>query len=209
MSLLINTLSRFVIALLSRSKWWSEVKSLSRVRLFVTPGTAAHQVPLSMGFSRQEYWSGLPFPSPGDLPDPRIEPRSPALQADAGRRFNLWATRKPSKEQVFLNFKAAVTILSEFRAPENNICHCFQFFPSICYEVMSLDPMILIFWILSFKPAFSVSFFTFIKMHFSSSSLSAIRMVSSAYKRLFLFFPAILIPACKSYSPVFHTMYSA
>ena len=47
-----------------------------------TPWTAAHQAPLSMGFSRQEYWSGLPFPSPGDLPDPGIEPRSPTLQAD-------------------------------------------------------------------------------------------------------------------------------
>ena len=48
--------------------------TLSRVRLFVTPGTVAHQAPLSMGFSRQEYWSGLPFPSPGDLPDPGIDP---------------------------------------------------------------------------------------------------------------------------------------
>ena len=70
-----------------------KVKSLSRVRLFATWGTAAHQAPPSMGFSRQEYWSGLPFLSPGDLPDPGIEPRSPALQADAGRRFNLWTTR--------------------------------------------------------------------------------------------------------------------
>ena len=58
-----------------------KVKSLSRVWLFVTPQTAAYQAPLSMGFSRQEYWSGLPFPSPGDL-DPGVEPRSPALQAD-------------------------------------------------------------------------------------------------------------------------------
>ena len=49
----------------------------------VTPGTVACQAPLSMGFSRQEYWSGLPFPSPEDLPDPGIEPRSPALQADS------------------------------------------------------------------------------------------------------------------------------
>ena len=49
----------------------------------VTPWTVAHQVPLSMGFSRQEYWSGLPFPSPGDLPDPGIGPTSPALQADS------------------------------------------------------------------------------------------------------------------------------
>ena len=47
------------------------------------PWTVAHQAPPSMGFSRQEYWSGLPFPSPGDLPDPGIEPRSPTLQADA------------------------------------------------------------------------------------------------------------------------------
>ena len=59
-----------------------KVKSLSRVRLFATLWTAAHQAPPSMGFSRQEYWSGLPFPSPGDLPDPGIEPRSPVLRAD-------------------------------------------------------------------------------------------------------------------------------
>ena len=59
------------------------MKSLSRVRLFATPWTVAHQALPSMGFSRQEYWSGLPFPSPGDLPDPGIEPRSPTLQADA------------------------------------------------------------------------------------------------------------------------------
>jgi hypothetical protein len=61
----------------------SEVKSLSRVRLFATPWPVAYQAPLSMGFSRQEYWSGLPFPSSGDLPDSGIEPGSPAFQADA------------------------------------------------------------------------------------------------------------------------------
>ena len=60
-----------------------KVKSLSRVRLFVTPWTVACQAPPSMRFSRQEYWSGLPFPSPGDLPNPGIKPMSPALQADA------------------------------------------------------------------------------------------------------------------------------
>ena len=59
------------------------MKLLSRVRLFATPWTVAYQAPLSMGFSRQEYWSGLPFPSPGDLPDPGVKPGSPALQADA------------------------------------------------------------------------------------------------------------------------------
>ena len=56
-----------------------KVKSLSHVRLFATSWSVAHQVPPSMGFSRQEYWSGVPFPSPGDLPNPGIEPRSPAL----------------------------------------------------------------------------------------------------------------------------------
>ena len=59
-----------------------KVKSFSRVRLFAIPWTVVYQASLSMGFSRQEYWSGLPFPSPGDLPHPGIEPRSPALQAD-------------------------------------------------------------------------------------------------------------------------------
>ena len=59
-----------------------KVKSLSCVRLFATPWTVAYQAP-SMGFSRQKCWSGLPFPSPGDLPDPGIEPGTPSLQADA------------------------------------------------------------------------------------------------------------------------------
>ena len=60
-----------------------KAKSLSRGWLFVTPWTVAYQAPLSMGFSRQEYWSGLPFPSPGDLPDPGIESGFPALEADS------------------------------------------------------------------------------------------------------------------------------
>ena len=60
-----------------------KVKSLTRVQLFVTLWTVAHQAPQSMGFSRLEYWSGMPFPSPGDLPNPGIEPGSPALEADA------------------------------------------------------------------------------------------------------------------------------
>ena len=60
-----------------------KVKSLSRVRLLATPWTVAHQASPSMGFSRQEYWNGLPFPSPGDLLNPGIELRPPALLADA------------------------------------------------------------------------------------------------------------------------------
>ena len=59
------------------------VQSLSHVQLFSTLWTVAHQAPLSMGFSSQEHWNGLPFPSPSDLPNPGIEPRSPTLQADA------------------------------------------------------------------------------------------------------------------------------
>ena len=63
--------------------WKVKVKSLSPVRLFATPWTVAYQVPPSMCCSRQECWSGLPFPSPGDLPGPGIEARSPTSQADA------------------------------------------------------------------------------------------------------------------------------
>ena len=71
-----------------------EVKSLSRVLLIMTPWTATYQAPPSMGFSRQEYWSGVPLPSPGDLPDPGIEPRSPTLQTDtlpSEPQRKLWA----------------------------------------------------------------------------------------------------------------------
>ena len=82
-------------------------------------------------------------------------------------------------------------------------------FPSICHEVMGPDAKILIFWMLSFKPAFSLSSFTFIKKLFSSSLFSAIRVVSSAYLRLFVFLPTILIPPCASSSPAFLMMYSA
>ena len=63
----------------NKPAFMSEWKWLSRVLLFATPWTVAQQVPLSMGFSRQGYWSGLPFPSPGDLPKPGIEPSSPVL----------------------------------------------------------------------------------------------------------------------------------
>ena len=83
-----------------------KVKSLSRVQLFATPWTVAHQAPPSMGFSRQEYWRGLPFPSPGDLPNPGIEPRSSALQADTHqgstqireKKTELWASGAARRE---------------------------------------------------------------------------------------------------------------
>ena len=81
--------------------------------------------------------------------------------------------------------------------------------PSIYHEVMGPNAMIFVFWMLSFKPTFSLSYFTFIKRLFISSLLSAIRVVSSAYLRLLTFLPAILILACASSIPAFHTMYSA
>ena len=82
-----------------------KVKSLSRVRL-CDPWTVAHQAPPCMGFSRQEYWSGLPFPSPGDLPNPGIEPRSPTLQADA------LTSAPPGKplSDLEVNFKCIKTV---------------------------------------------------------------------------------------------------
>ena len=71
-----------------------EVCVLSHVQRFATPWTVAHQVPLSIGFHRQEYWSGLPFPPPGHLPAPGIKPASPAL---AGGFFTTEPPRKPSR----------------------------------------------------------------------------------------------------------------
>ena len=87
---------------------------LSRVRLFATPQTVACQSPLFMGFSRQEYWSGLPFPSPGDVPDPGIEPWSPALQENS----------LPLSYREDLNcahmFHKSTSIVNPVIHPENN-----------------------------------------------------------------------------------------
>ena len=81
--------------------------------------------------------------------------------------------------------------------------------PSICHEVMGLDAMILVFLNVDFKPTFSLSSFKFIKRLFNSSSLSVIRVVSSAYLRLFTFLLEILIPAYDSSNPAFHMTYAA
>ena len=114
-----------------------------------------------------------------------------------------------SKEQVFFNFVAAVTICSDFEAQENKVFHCFHCFLIYLPWSDGTRHHDLRFWMLSFKPAFSLSSFAFIKRLFSSFSLSAIRVVSSAYLRLLIFLPAILIPVCASSSPAFHMMYSA
>ena len=90
----------------SFQRWKWKVKLLSRVQLFATPWTVAYQAPQSMEFSRQEYWSGLPFPSPQDLPDPGIKPESPTLRAVAlpfeppGKRFQRYSSSN------FLNFNS-------------------------------------------------------------------------------------------------------
>ena len=103
---------------------------------------------------------------------------------------------------------AAVTIGSDFEVSPNKVSHCFHCFTIylpwsdgiICHDLS--------FWMLSIKPAFSLSF-TFIKRLFSSSLLSAISVVSSAYLRLLIFLLAVLIPACASSSPALLMMYSA
>ena len=101
---------------------------------------------------------------------------------------------------------AADTICSDFGAPKLKLLTVSIVSPSICHEVMGPDAMIFLFSLLSFKLAFSLS--SFIKKLFSSFSLSAIRVVSSAYLRLLIFLLAILIPACATPSPAFHMMYS-
>ena len=91
-----------------------KVKSLSRVRLFATPWTAASQAPPSMGFSRQEYWSGLPLPSPGDLPDPGIEPGFPALASG-------FFTTEPPEAPTSFHLKDVLLI-------RGSLEHIFSFF---------------------------------------------------------------------------------
>ena len=105
---------------------------------------------------------------------------------------------------------AAITICSDFGAPKNKVCHCIHCCPiylprsdgTRCHDISFLN-------IKSFKLVFSLSSFTLINRLFSSSLLSPIRVVSSAYLRLLLFLPVTLIPACASSSPTFHMMYSA
>ena len=103
------------------------VKSLSCVWLLVTIWTVAYRAPPSIEFSRQEYWSGLPFPSTGDLPDPGIKPMSPAW---AEGFFTTEPPWKPSKEQAYFNFMSAVTVSSDFGVQENCLS-LFPFFPHL------------------------------------------------------------------------------
>ena len=79
----------------------SVLSRFSRIWLFAIPWIVAHQPPLSMGFSRQEYWSGLPCPPPRDLPDPGIKPASLTSPALASRFFTIWATKEAQQSHTF------------------------------------------------------------------------------------------------------------
>ena len=109
------------------------MESLSRVQLFAIPWTVAYQAS-SMGFSRQEYWSGLPFPSPGNLPDPGIKPRSPALQADVllseppGKPPHPLPRRKKNI-YIYISFKSPLHFL--FTTKHWGIGSILVFFPQV------------------------------------------------------------------------------
>ena len=87
-----RTLEWVAISFSNAGKWKVKVKLLSRALLLATPWTAAYQAPPSMGFSRREYWSGVPFPSPGDLPDPGIKPRVACVSCIGSQILYPWAT---------------------------------------------------------------------------------------------------------------------
>ena len=109
-----------------------KVKSLSRVRVFAIPWTVVYQASLSMGFSRHEYWSGLPFPSPGDLLDPGITPRSPALQADASwcyckldPHINLCFFFKQHKLKMFHCYLSKEHFSPSYKTPSHQKLHIY------------------------------------------------------------------------------------
>ena len=104
---------------------------------------------------------------------------------------------------------AVVTICSDFETPKNKVTHCFPCFSHCLPWNDMTGAMIFVFWRLSWKPAFSASSSSLIKSLLSSSSLSAIGVVSSVYLRLWIFLPEIMIPTCASSSLAFHVMYSA
>ena len=132
MSLLFNMVYRFFIIFLPKSKhllisWPQSLSAVilepqknkichCQVQLFVNPWTVAYQAPLSMGFFRQEYWSGLPFPSPGDLPDPGMEPGSTALQSDSTLSEPSGKPRSAIHTQVYM-YRSAIHISLFFGCP--------------------------------------------------------------------------------------------
>ena len=121
-----------------KRKW----KSLSCTQLFVNPWTVAHQAHQSMGFSRQEYWSGLPCPSLRDLPDPGIEPKSPALQMDS---LPAEPQGKPKNTEVGSLSLLQGIFLTQGLNP--GLPHCRQILPQLSYQgslYLSFFPQILL-----------------------------------------------------------------
>ena len=129
-----------------------------------------------------------------------------SLLFDSLSRFVI-AFHLRSNHFLISRLQSPSTVLLELRKRKSVTASTFSLF--VCHEVVGLDAMILGFWILSFKPAFSLSSFTLIERLFGSSLLTAIREVSSAYLRLLIFLPAILIPVFNSPSPAFWMMCSA
>ena len=119
-----NAIQNFLIS----SSIMSAVKLLSRVRLFVTPWTVAYQAPPSMGISRQEYWSGLPFPSPGDLPNSGTEPGSPTFQADA------LTSEPPGKPSSSINVSNVTLSTRLFYKSLQSWAPCSLFFQGHCQQ---------------------------------------------------------------------------
>ena len=120
--------------------------------------------------------------------------------------FRLVIAFLPSKHLLILWLQSLSAVILEPKKIQSVTLSTVS--PSISHEVMGPDAMILVFWMLSFKPTFSLSSFTFIKRLFSSSLLYTIRVVSPAFLRLLIFLPAILIPACASSTLAFRLMYS-
>ena len=111
---------------------------LSPVRLFATLWTAARQAPVSMGFSRREHWSGLPCPPPGDLPNPGIEPRSPALQVDS-------LLSEPTAKPKNTGMCSLSLLQGIFPTQESNwgLLHCKQILYQLSHQGSSLTPAII------------------------------------------------------------------
>ena len=138
--------------------WVRWVKSLSHVQLFATSWAVAYQVPLSTEFSRQEYWSGLPFPSPGNHPDPGIEPRSPVL---VGRFFTTSSTPIKKKKPILSVFiiqrtrrlstclQGIFVMQTLFQRNTTSLCACVNlkwhiYFPTTCPLGLHLKGMCLL-----------------------------------------------------------------
>ena len=203
MSLLFNMLSRLVITFLPRSKWSEVTQSCLTLCDPVDcslPGSSIHGILQA----RIQEWLAISFSRGSSQPKDWTW-----VSHIADGCFNLWATREalPRSKRLLISWLQSPTamILEPKKIKSVTVS---TVSPSICHEVMGPDAMILVFWMLSFKPIFSLSSLNFIKRFFSSSSLSAIRVVSSAYLRLLIFLWAILITACASSSPACLMMYT-